>query len=60
MRALLLLSFDFPETDGADAAAVMADVVKRIDPPSLPFFAREARITLDPHASVIERWLDEE
>lgn len=54
MRAAVLLSFDLPSTEDA------AGVLSAIDPPHLPHFAGLARITVNPWASAMERYLDED
>jgi hypothetical protein len=56
VKALVVLSFELPD----DGAAFLTDIFDKIDPPSLPFFAGVARVTVDPLASQVEEWLDEE
>jgi hypothetical protein len=38
----------------------LPDILKRIDPPSLPGFTGQARIAVGPEAKYVETWLDEE
>lgn len=57
MKVLVILSFDLPDDHAAD---LIPDILQRIDPPALPFFDREVRVTTDPVASQLEAWLDEE
>lgn len=53
MRAILVLSFDLPTPEE------VCDLLDALNPPMLPFFAGEARIAVEPHASAVTRWLDE-
>jgi hypothetical protein len=53
MKYLIVLSFDLDGPEG------IADVLKKIDPPSLQGFTGVARVTVDPIATQIEEWLDE-
>lgn len=54
MKLLVVLSFDIPNPEAS------ADILKAIDPPKLPHFTGEARITVDPWAKAVERFLDED
>ncbi len=54
MKAIVVLTFDLQSPED------IAEVVKAINPPSLPYFAGEARVTSDPWASVVTDWLDAE
>jgi hypothetical protein len=60
VRALVVLSFEIPDDRAAFLAGILAGILAKIDPPALPFFAGSARITVDPVATAVERWLDEE
>jgi len=42
----------------ADASEVPV-IIEHIDPPGVPFFDGEARITVEPHLSAMLAWLDE-
>ena len=50
---LLLLTLDVPEPEK------IVDVLDKIDPEHLPYFAGKVRIVIDPSASEMEDWLDE-
>lgn len=52
MKTNIVLEFDVP-----DPAAIV-DVMKKLDPPSLPHFAGSARVVVEPHASRMIEWLD--
>lgn len=54
MKMLVVLTFDIDEPRQA------ADIIAAIDPPGLPHFAEEVRLTVDPWASHLEQWLDAE
>lgn len=54
MKVIVVLSFDLQNPED------IVQVVKAINPPSLPYFAGEARITNDPWASTVTDWLDAE
>jgi hypothetical protein len=53
MKYLIVLTLDLPGPEH------MARAVEKIDPPKIPGFVRPLRITVDPHATNIEEWLDE-
>jgi hypothetical protein len=53
MKALIVLTFNVPTPDD------LGEVLLAIDPPSLPHFEGNARVTVDPYATEIERWLDQ-
>ncbi len=53
MKMLVVLTFDVPDPSVAPL------ILTTIDPPRIPHFAGEARITVDPYATTVERWLDE-
>lgn len=54
MKAVVVLTFELPNPEAA------ADVLDAIDPPHLPHFAGEARITVDPWATAVEDFLDDD
>lgn len=54
MRAIVVLSF---ELDAPEDAAL---ILGAIDPPSLPGFAGEVRIAVEPVASAVVAFLDAE
>jgi hypothetical protein len=56
VKALVILSFELP--DGGEA--FLTDILEKMDPAGLPFFAGVARVTVDPLAGQVEEWLDEE
>lgn len=55
MKLVVVLGFDVPDMDTAPA-----DILKAIDPPHLPYFVGEARLTVDPWATTVERYLDQD
>lgn len=57
MKYIVVLSLDL---DGLSGPEALVEVLKKIDPPSLPGFTGTARIAVDPVASKIEEWLDED
>jgi hypothetical protein len=60
MKALIVLTFNVPGDTPEEVAAELAKVITEIDPPRLSHFANQARMTFDPWATTVERWLDEE
>jgi len=54
MKLLVVLTFDVP------APASAATVLRAIDPPRLPFFTGDARVTVDPYATAVENYLDDD
>lgn len=52
MKALVVLTVDLP-----DAEAVV-EVLHHIEPPTVPHFAGDVRIVVEPHASAVTTWLD--
>jgi hypothetical protein len=52
-RLIVVLSFDVPEPDD------IAEVLTAINPPSLPHFAGQARISVEPVSRQVETWLDD-
>jgi hypothetical protein len=51
-KVLIILTFEAtPEQ--------LPGIITAMDPPNLPHFAGELRITADPHASQLIAWLDE-
>ncbi len=54
MRAIVVLSFELPDPDA------IVEVMKALDPPALPHFAGEARVAIDPVASQVCKWLDDD
>jgi hypothetical protein len=53
-KFLITLTFDLDNVDD------LATVLKIIDPPHIPWFTGTARIAIDPVATRVEEWLDEE
>lgn len=52
-KVIVVLSFETtPEA--------IPEILKRIDPPSLPGFAGQARVAIGPEAKYVETWLDED
>jgi hypothetical protein len=54
MRVLLVLTFDIPDPEDVVA------VVRRIDPPSIPHFAGTVDVVVEPHATELIDWLNED
>lgn len=54
MNTIIVISVDLPD-DSPEAAV---DVIKSIDPPSIPHFAGEVRIAVGPYAQSVTDWLD--
>jgi hypothetical protein len=52
MKAVVVLTFEVPDPEA------LAGVLVAIDPPHLPYFTGEARVTVDPWASALEAFLD--
>jgi hypothetical protein len=53
MKTLIVLTFDVSEPEEVPG------ILKQLDPESIAGFKHEARIVVDPYASVVERFLDE-
>ena len=53
-KYIIVLSLDFNTPDD------VANAVKKIDPPNIHGFTGKVRIAVDPVASQVEHWLDEE
>ena len=51
-KFIIVLTFDTNPDE-------IAEVITKINPPSLPGFAGTARIAVDPVATKVEEWLDE-
>jgi hypothetical protein len=60
MKALIVLTFNVPGDTPEETAQEISQIITRIDPPSLPHFANNLRVTVDPWATTVERWLDDE
>jgi hypothetical protein len=58
-RTLLVLSFDFEGRDPESFGQEVADVVKLIDPPRLPGFTGDLRVSVEPVSKQVETWLDD-
>lgn len=54
MKILVVLEFDVP------SAEQVAGILLAMNPPSLPHFAGTANIVVEPHASELREWLEEE
>lgn len=54
MKMLLVLSFDVPTPED------IVPILKKINPPNLPHFANEVRAVIEPAASTVIEWLDED
>lgn len=52
MKALLVLTLELP-----DPEAIVA-TLEAVNPPSVPHFAGDVRIVVEPHASTVTTWLD--
>lgn len=52
MRTLIVVTCDLPEPEDA------AEVVRHLDPPSIPHFAGEVRVVVEPHATAVIEWLE--
>lgn len=57
-RVLLVLSFDF-DGDPDQVAAGVTAAVEAMNPPSLPGFAGEMRVSVEPVSRQVEAWLDD-
>jgi len=53
-KCIVVLSFDFDHPDD------LVKVFKAIDPPSLLGFSGKVRVAIDPVATTVESWLDED
>jgi hypothetical protein len=58
-RTLLVLSFDLEGRDPESFGQEVADIVKLIDPPRLPGFTGELRVSVEPVSKQVETWLDD-
>lgn len=58
-RTLLVLSFDLDGSDPEVLGQQVAEVVKLIDPPRLPGFTGELRVSVEPVSRQVETWLDD-
>lgn len=54
MKALVCLTIDLPDVED------IGEVLRAIDPPNVPFFDKEIRVVLEPHATAVTTWLDKE
>lgn len=54
MKYMIVLTLDLDNPDDVAAA------LKVIDPPSIPGFSGVMRVAIDPVATQIEEWLDEQ
>lgn len=52
MKTIIVLTFDMPEPDS------IVEIIEHLNPPSIPHFVGEVRISIDPWASVVEAFLD--
>jgi hypothetical protein len=52
MKALIVLTFEIPTPEH------IATVLDAINPPTLPHFAGQARVVVDPFATTVTKWLD--
>lgn len=53
MKVAIILTFDVASAEDVPA------IISAIDPPGLPLFDGDARITVDPYVAPLLRWLDE-
>lgn len=53
MKCLMVLTFDLDTPEDAPR------ILKELNPPDVQGFTGIARVVLDPHATAIEEWLDE-
>lgn len=54
MKAIIVISLELPEPDN------IIDALDHIKPPSIPHFAGKVRVAIDPEATTVIRWLDDE
>ena len=52
MRVLYVVTCDIP------SPAEVAEPIKAMNPPTLPYFAGEIRVVAEPDATEVLRWLD--
>jgi len=52
MKVLVIFTFDIPEPEDIPV------LLETIHPPSLPWFAGQVRIVVEPNATQLEKWLD--
>jgi len=52
MRVLYVVTCEIPSPDE------VAEPLKAMDPPALPYFAGEVRVVIEPTATQVLRWLD--
>jgi hypothetical protein len=54
MRVLYVIECDIP------TAADVAEPIKAMRPPMIPYFAGAVRVVIEPEASALVTWLDEQ